>query len=147
MTRQKVLLIIQSVLCAIIAIMLIVSAISIYNEGIALRATDPMANIYTVEGIAKRVMPILPVFSLAVIVTVIGAVLGIKDENANKPAMNIDIKKNEVTEDAQLEKAKKIRTVVFVLAVICIIVGIFNGSLNDVFVKASRICTECIGLG
>ena len=32
-------------------------------------------------------------------------------------------------------------------AVLMIILGIFNGGMNDVLQKAIRICTECIGLG
>jgi hypothetical protein len=39
------------------------------------------------------------------------------------------------------------RLVLYVIAIICIIVGIFNGGLYDILVKAINICTECIGLG
>ncbi len=44
-----------------------------------------------------------------------------------------------------------IRTVLLsvlgVIAVTFIILGIFNGGVRDVFIKAVQICTECIGLG
>lgn len=40
-----------------------------------------------------------------------------------------------------------IRGVVFVLAVVFIVLGSLNGGVADVFGKAIRICTECIGLG
>ena len=40
-----------------------------------------------------------------------------------------------------------VRAVVFVVAVVFIILGIFNGGMSDVLGKAVRICTECIGLG
>jgi len=46
-----------------------------------------------------------------------------------------------------LEKTNKIRLVIFILAIIFIIIGIFNGSMSDVLIKASKLCTECIGLG
>ena len=39
------------------------------------------------------------------------------------------------------------RVVVFALAVAFIIWGVLNGSMYDVFAKAIKICTECIGLG
>ena len=39
------------------------------------------------------------------------------------------------------------RIAVGVIAITFILVGIFNGGANDVFVKAINICTECIGLG
>lgn len=40
-----------------------------------------------------------------------------------------------------------IRWAVFGIAVAFIVVGIFNGSAQDVLTKAIKICTECIGLG
>ncbi len=40
-----------------------------------------------------------------------------------------------------------VRGVIFVVAVVFIILGIFNGGAQDVLVKAVNICTECIGLG
>ncbi|MBR1798182.1 MAG: hypothetical protein IJ757_09290 [Clostridiales bacterium] len=40
-----------------------------------------------------------------------------------------------------------IRVVILILAVVLIVLGCFNGSAHDVFVKAVRICAECIGLG
>ncbi len=40
-----------------------------------------------------------------------------------------------------------IRGAVFVVAVVFLIVGIFNGGMRDVLGKAINICTECIGLG
>ena len=38
-------------------------------------------------------------------------------------------------------------TATIVLAVALIIAGICNGSARDVFGKAVKICTECVGLG
>ncbi|MBQ7416421.1 MAG: hypothetical protein IJW14_05250 [Oscillospiraceae bacterium] len=40
-----------------------------------------------------------------------------------------------------------IRWAVFGVAVVFIVIGIFNGSAQDVLTKAVKICTECIGLG
>ncbi len=40
-----------------------------------------------------------------------------------------------------------IRCAVFVIAGVFIVLGIFNGSAEDVLTKAVKICTECIGLG
>ena len=40
-----------------------------------------------------------------------------------------------------------VRIIVFLLAVTFIILGVFNGGVKDVFIKAINICTECIGLG
>ncbi len=45
------------------------------------------------------------------------------------------------------ERLWLMRGALLVLAVALIIDGITNGGLHDVFVKATNICTECIGLG
>ena len=37
--------------------------------------------------------------------------------------------------------------VVYALALVLILLGILNGGLRDVLIKAVNICTECIGLG
>ena len=54
--------------------------------------------------------------------------------------------------DADLEKrcghyVYILRGAILVAAVVFIILGITNGSMNDVLGKAVQICTECIGLG
>lgn len=40
-----------------------------------------------------------------------------------------------------------LRWVILGVAVVFVIVGIFNGGMSDVLAKAVKICTECIGLG
>ena len=37
--------------------------------------------------------------------------------------------------------------VLIIVAALCILAGIMNGSMQDVLVKAAAICTECVGLG
>ncbi len=106
-----------------------------------------MADIYTAEAVAGKVVFVLPFFLIAVIVTLICAVLGVRDEKADKPAVRVDIKKN--SEDGRLSGTAltAVRVVILALALICIVAGVINGSMTDVFIKASKICTECIGLG
>lgn len=147
MGKRKALLILQSVFCVLTAVALIVADLSIYFEGVALKAEDPMADIYTAEAVAGKVVFVLPFFLIAVIVTLICAVLGVRDEKADKPAVRVDIKKN--SEDGRLSGTAltAVRVVILALALICIVAGVINGSMTDVFIKASKICTECIGLG
>ena len=42
---------------------------------------------------------------------------------------------------------KTIRFIILAVALVFIVVGILNGSAEDVLTKAIKICTECIGLG
>lgn len=39
------------------------------------------------------------------------------------------------------------RAIILVIAVLFITLGVLNGGMNDVLIKAINICTECIGLG
>ena len=147
MNKKTVLLIIQSVFCILTAIMLIVADLIIYFEGVSEKSSDPMANIYSADAIADKAVIVIPVFAVSVIVTIICAILKVKDEKAAKPSGKIDIRPN--TEDCRtsVSAVNIIRVVLFAAALIFIIAGIFNGSISDVFIKASKICTECIGLG
>ena len=48
------------------------------------------------------------------------------------------------------ETAKRrvhLRRILMAAAIVFIVMGVFNGSMKDVLVKAIRICTECVGLG
>ena len=137
----------QSVLCILTALVLIVADLIVYFNGLAERSADPMADIYTVDAISRKAIFIIPVLLVSIIVTVICFVLKVRDAGADKPAVNVDIRKN-TDEDMPSSKAvKTARIILLVMAVILIITGIFNGSVTDVFVKAAKICTECIGLG
>ncbi len=152
------------------AVALIVAALLIYFEGSAAKASDPMADVYTVEAIAAKAVFVLPVIATAVIVTIICAVRGVKGAEIKRATGKINadgapVRKNDgkVQEDKDTGGAPLrenatdkslpalttniIRIAVILLAIILIIIGIFNGSFNDVFIKASKICTECIGLG
>ena len=49
--------------------------------------------------------------------------------------------------EKEMPKKNLLRGVIIALAVLLIVLGIANGGLWDVLVKAINICTECIGLG
>lgn len=257
MNKTRIFLIIQSVLCILLAVMLAAAAIGIYREGLVLKAADPLSWIYTREKVAAALRPILPLLVLSLAVTAVGLFLGFRDENGEKlikdteclrdltvgrvaeesaemkaersrqkrllcggwivfalcmipvllyitngdhfpngdlepvflalaghvfpwvamglaalmistvfqeKSMHREIEaakvqiKAEKASGAQPETRKEekkslagriplLRTVLLVLAVVLIIAGVFNGSARDVFGKAVKICTECIGLG
>jgi H+/Cl- antiporter ClcA len=144
MAVRKGLLIIQSALCGIIAMMLIAGALRIYSEGLTRRQSDPSADIYTTEAISEAAAPILPVALILVVSTVTCLILGAADEDKGSGIETVPDLSSRAKEP---ERQRLIRFTVILVAIILIIIGIFNGSLSDVFIKASRICTECIGLG
>ena len=147
MKQKSVLLTVQTVLCILTAIVLIAADLAVYIKGSAERSADPMADIYTVEAIGQKAVFIIPVLLVSVIVTIVCLALRVKDAGADKAAVAVDIRKNTDETVPSSSTVKTARIVLLVIAVIFIIVGIFNGSLTDVFVKAAKICTECIGLG
>ena len=85
MTRNKIYLIIQAAVCVVLVVLLCVSAVTIYREGAARKAERPLEPIYTREIAAEKFAPIAPLFFTAIGLMIAGLVLGVRDENAEKP--------------------------------------------------------------
>ena len=98
MTRAKIYLIIQAVLCVLLVVLLSVSAVTIYREGAARKAEHPLESIYTREIAAEKFAPIAPLFFAAIGLMIAGLVLGIRDENAHKPVGVPELKRDLVVE-------------------------------------------------
>ena len=139
MTEKKTFLIVQSVLCVLLCVLLAASAVSIYREGLAHRAEDPMASIYTREKTAEKFKPIAPLFFGAIGMTVAGWILAVKDENADKPVMDAEIVRNltvsrvKKPSEAMLEEQKKQKQLaltgwgLFALCMVPIAIYVLNG--------------------
>ena len=92
MTKRKIFLLVQSALCLLIAVLLASSAIRIYLEGSAYQAAGhPSEWIYSREKVAAALGPILPLVLASVVMTVIGLVRDIRDEDAVKKADELGI--------------------------------------------------------
>ena len=154
MTRKSLFLIVQAVLCAVIAVLLAAGALSLYLDGAAKQAEgDLFYYMFTRERVGARLQPILPLLFCAFGLTVAGVILGVKDENAEKPVRDEkllrdlgSIREKAVHQQAD-PKARILRAAVLVIALILIVIGILNGGLEDVLAKGAAICTECVGLG
>ncbi len=46
-----------------------------------------------------------------------------------------------------MSRPELLRAGLLVLALGLIVLGVLNGGLRDVLIKAANLCTECIGLG
>ena len=257
MNKRRLFLIVQSVLCVIIAVLLAAAAVGIYREGLVLKAADSLSWIYTREKAAAALGPVLPLLAVSLVMTAAGLFLDIRDENGRRPVKDTEClrdltvgraaaesagmeaerkrqkrlfiggwtvfglcmipvllyitngnhfpngdlepvflalaghvipwtamglaalmissvlqeksmrqeiaaakeqinaeKASGVRPEAKKEKknspagkTRLLRTALLVLAVALIIAGVFNGSARDVFGKAVKICTECVGLG
>jgi hypothetical protein len=154
LTRKKTFLIVQSLLCALVAGLLAASALCLYFDGAAKQAEgDLFYYMYTREKVGAKLLPILPLLFCAFGMTVSGLILGVKDENADKPVRDEKLLRNlgSIQEKAVHQVATQselyLRVAVIALAVGLIIAGILNGGLEDVLAKGATICTECVGLG
>lgn len=102
MTRNKAYLLIQSLLCAMIALWLAVAAVRLYIDGAAIQASGELFYyIYTRERVGEALMPMLPLIFGALGMTVAGWILGIKDENADKPVQDLEIQRDLICARAQ----------------------------------------------
>ena len=142
MNRSKLYLVVQTVLCVALAALLAASALSIYREGAARRALDPLESIYTPEIVAARFAPIAPLFFAALGLLIAGLLLGVKDERAKVVPKALKIPVPQERRGVVI-----VRAVLIVAALALIVAGILNGSARDVLYKAITICTECVGLG
>ncbi len=158
MNRKKILLYTLSALCVLWVILMAAAAINIYSEGAAYQAQGhPEAWIYTREKAAAAITRYLPLLLLSVALNIVAVITGVRDEEQDKPVHDPDLmrlykEECESASDAgnKAPDAGTIRNVkiaVFVIAIVFIAAGIFNGSMEDMLIKAVNICTECVGLG
>ncbi len=90
MTRTKLYLVMQVVLCVLLVVLLSASAVGIYREGLARRADNPRAAIYTRDIAAEKFAPLAPLSFFAIGMMIAGLVLGIRDENDEKPVKDLE---------------------------------------------------------
>ena len=99
MTKSRIFVVIQSILCILIVILLANAAIGIFLEGTAWKAEHPLDWIYTREKIADRVAPIILLILFAFGITVSGILLEVTKDLKQAPA-----KDNEVTRDLMVAR-------------------------------------------
>lgn len=147
MTRNKAFLVIQALLCALVAGWLAAAAVRLYVEGAAIQASGELFYyIYTREKAAAALQPMLPLIFGALGMTAAGLILGIKDEGGRPANVKYMACAQAVAQDGS-RATRTVRIVVLLLAAALIIAGVLNGGLEDVMTKANAICMECVGLG
>ena len=142
MDRKKAFLIMQSVLYILLTVLLIAAVVRLYREGVAAKADDVLAWIFSREKIAESFRLIRPLFYITIGVSAVGLILGIRDEKGLKP-----VKGGRIQNPAPVSRGKILRIVLLIAAACLLAAGCFNGSAKDVLGKAVNVCTECIGLG
>lgn len=154
MTRKKLFLTVQTLLCVLIAGLLAAGAVSLCLDGLEKQAEgDLFYYMFTRERVSAKLLPVLPLVFCALGLTIAGVILGIRDDRADRPVRDEKLLRDlgSIREKAVHQQADRkteiLRTAVLVLAVILIVLGILNGGLEEVLAKGAAICAECIGLG
>ena len=144
MDKKKRFLWIQAVLCTAVAVLLSAAAIGIFREGMSFRLEgDPAAWIFTREKAAEAVRPYIPRILASAVMSAAGGILRIRDEKQDMPA----VIQGPIRHAPENRSVRAVRWGLLAAAVILIIAGILNGSMQDVLIKAVNVCSECIGLG
>ncbi|MBQ9528057.1 MAG: hypothetical protein IJR68_10645 [Fretibacterium sp.] len=153
MKGKRLYLIVQTVLCVLLAVLLAAGTVILYREGAARKAERPLEWIYTREKSAEKLAAVAPVFLVFLTLTAAGLFLVSAQRRAvwvgNKSARGVKIDR-ELLASRPLQPGrtmKRVRMALILAAIALIAAGVLNGSAHDVFYKAVKICTECVGLG
>ena len=97
---------------------------------------------------------VLPLTAVASAIHVIKLYVVEKCANEEYDLLRASVKKNGISPLAKEIRAEKLvsgvnitKCVILAVAVVFVLIGIFNGGVADVLSKAVKICMECIGLG
>lgn len=155
MTRRKAYLIVQTILCVLVAALLAAAAVRVQREGSLRVAEDALENIYTRDAVADAFGPIAPLLFLAIGLSIAGRILDIRSEGIG-PRMKAPLFSRGpaagargLPEETKREQAAqgRLRLAMLLAALGLIAAGVINQSARDMFYKAITICSECIGLG
>lgn len=109
---------------------------------------------YANEEVAKMLIFILPVLALIFGVNIFAGYYELSSAKRQIPLVKaLTAGQKAVTETEVVNENKEVliikvtRLAVLLLGVTLIVLGVLNGGMKDVLIKAINICTECIGLG
>ena len=129
-------------LCIALAVLLAVAVIGIYTEGVSAKGENPLLWVFSKERMAEHFRPVLPLLVLSAGFSTVGLFAGWTDEDGKKSANSAAYRKAK-----PVGREKTLRLALMIAAACLLVAGVLNGSARDVFAKAVKICSECIGLG
>lgn len=102
---------------------------------------------FSLEAVTQRLNSIMPALLgcalVSIVTSILHAFVPVKAHSFVPTADKYNL--NSTTQKGS--HVSSIRTALLIVAVLFIVLGVMNGGLRDVLVKAINICTECIGLG
>ena len=154
MAQKRFLRAAVSILTLAVCAGLIFSVTNIYLSSVSRRALEANAAlpIFTRETVAPHLKYLLPLIGVWAVFAVCAVVLLPTEKHGIDPRAAVAGRTRKAA-GTPLKTVREttvittVRCVLLIAAVILLILGVLNGGLNDVLVKAINICTECIGLG
>lgn len=141
-SSMKLTNVILFVLGVIVALVIGITNKSLYLDGVTSHdLTQSVVNV-----VVLVVICLAPAMVFAAIRFFVDRTSAVREYLAVETLPRTRVEKEEENE-AKFPTLLVVRISVLVLAVVFIILGIFNGGMEDVVQKAIKICTECIGLG
>lgn len=135
---------------SVLAAMLIWQCVDIWRTGTAAReAGTALEPVFTAENVADRLRQLAcPALICGAVLLTTGIAQAVGPAEKTKRRRSEGRRENEKyhTEENPLVVGW-VRWILCTAAVLFILLGVMNGGLYDVLVKAINICTECIGLG
>lgn len=140
MTRKKVYLIIQTVLCVLLVVLLSRAAIRIFQEGSEAVLKNPLAYVYTPEAVAREFAAIAPVLFVSIGMAAAGLVLGVKDDQSDKGVPDVRTRRDLIVgrisvpgerirvEQAKQRKGKLMGWLAFGAFMVPVLLYVMNGA-------------------
>ena len=149
MKREKLLSVAVGVLTALVCAALCACVLTLYASGLQNRAEtgSAFAPIFTREAVARQLLWVCPALALWLIAVIIAGAYNEKQGKKRPAPARIPIQWLPMQPIREAPKTAVLRGALYAAAVLFIVLGVLNGGLHDVLVKAIHICTECIGLG
>lgn len=144
----------------VMALLLCWQCVDIYLSGTCNDALA-MTPIFRSEDIALRMRALavpLTVCAVVIAVSILSQRLGASPKAHTTSVLRDRCKDHKIVMNEKLPSVEKglsrerrsmrfVRVLLYTIAAAFIVLGVMNGGLHDVLVKATNICTECIGLG
>ena len=149
---RKALSVGMTVLTLLLAALLIWQSVAVYVAGNAPENRIPSENgVLYREPVWSRaviqrhfgwILPIIGLWLAGALASVICWIFGEPERMQLYEIARISQKKS-----SPADRKSLIRLILAGIILVLLILGILNGGLRDVYVKAANICTECVGLG
>ncbi len=139
-----------AVLTLLLGAALCIAALMLYFGGLERRAAagsamEPIFTREAVEGALLRISPLALLWFAAVISAL--CFLGTAPDSVRVPREKKPGAAGPMKTVTEGRSKRILRICLYAAAVILLVLGVLNGGLKDVLIKAINICTECIGLG